>query len=244
MKIGIISDIHANFAALYESLNFFSKEAVDKIVCAGDISGYGGQPNECIDILRERNIICISGNHDLALPFCFDFSDTGNPAEEALIWQKRVLKEENKKFIYNLKAEIVLSEISLKLVHSTPASPSDKYINNEKDIYDAFKSFDEKICIIGHTHIPAFYEFDNNDNKINKIFNNELILKDNCKYLINAGSIGQPRDGNPELCCLIYKTNENKITRYRLPYNIKAAQEAIKKAGLPLYLARRLEKGK
>ncbi len=236
----IISDVHANFEALHAVLDNLEKESFDALLFLGDSVGYGPDPNECIDLLRAHTNIVLAGNHDWAV---IGLTETGyfNPyAKAAIEWTIGVLTDKNKNFLKNLRLTETLEDDGIYLVHSTPKEPEQwHYLSHEYDARINFNYFEEKLCFVGHSHIPFIVE-KTPSGKIRFLYD-YVEIEDKNRYIINAGSVGQPRDGNPDAAYVLLKDNIIEIKR--VSYNIVLTQEKMRKAGLPSYLIDRLSLG-
>jgi len=222
MEIAFISDIHSNLEAFQIVLKKIKKMKIDKIFCAGDVVGYGANPSECIKIIKDLKIPCVKGNHDYAVVS----KDTSwfNPyAAGAIQWQFEQLNKIEIEFLDNLPERITMTIENLKvyMVHGSPKNPIWEYVYEENVGEEFVKELDCDILIIGHTHIP-------------------FIKKLKSCLVINAGSVGQPRDGINKASFIIFDTEKFDAKIMRLEYDIKTSAEKIIKAGLPTILAQRL----
>jgi diadenosine tetraphosphatase ApaH/serine/threonine PP2A family protein phosphatase len=236
MAIAIISDIHANLEALREVFNYIDGHNVEKVYCLGDIVGYGPNPNECIELIRDRCEAVIMGNHDYAAIGLANIEYFNEYAKMSTYWTIENISEDNLKYLRGLPFSHQTE--SLIFVHSSPSKPSSwYYVLSVQDARTEMQSFEEHICLIGHSHVPVVFSGQN--------FNRETTqkLQSNRKYIINVGSVGQPRDGNPNTCFTVLDEEKNIVEFVRLDYDIDATYEKIVKAGLPLFLAERLLKG-
>jgi diadenosine tetraphosphatase ApaH/serine/threonine PP2A family protein phosphatase len=233
MRIAIISDIHSNLEALKRALAEIEREKIDEVVCLGDIVGYGANPNECVDMVRVLTPHVILGNHDEA---AIDLSRTEffNPfARIAAEWTADTLTEENKDYIADLP--FTLDRNDLFFVHASPVDPGDwNYILTPSDAAENFHAVPSEVCFIGHSHVPEVFGED--------VWTRNIIRGE--KFIVNVGSIGQPRDGNPMLSFGIFDTEQWGYRNVRLEYDIDLAAFKIRKAGLPKNLADRLFVGK
>jgi predicted phosphodiesterase len=244
MKTAFISDIHSNYQALNSVLNYIHQEKAERIYCAGDIAGYCAQPNECISRLMEENVISVKGNHDEAVLSKNDPDNFSGPATEAIKWQKSVINDKSVKFLEVLRGSLVLNDISIRITHGSPDSPElYKYILSGGDVREDFESFDEQICIVGHSHKPVIFRQEIKTRQCGEISGNGVKIEEGYKYIINLGSVGQPRDGNPKACVYIYDTDRKIFIRTRHEYDISGAQQQIMATPLPVVLAERLEEG-
>ncbi len=232
MRFAIISDIHANLEALSTALETIEKEAVDKVLCLGDIVGYGANPNECVELVREHSSVVLLGNHDLA---AVDLSVaeffTAN-ARTAAHWTAETLTPGNRDFLKGLPYTAVVEDALL--VHSSPQEPEEwHYIISEFDASRMFPSFHEAICFIGHSHIPGVFPESSSAEQVGR----------GERFIVNVGSIGQPRDGNPDLSFGIFDSSGWEYRNIRLAYDAESAARKIREAGLPRMLAERILQG-
>ncbi len=243
MNIGFISDIHSNFEALRAVLSFFKKEKVEQVICAGDIIGYGAEPNECIETIKNVSVLNVYGNHEAALTGLLPEENFNTYAKEAIDWHRNKVKTDNFDFIHELKLEAVFDKF-IKIVHASPVRPQQfPYLITEREYAEALISYREKICIVGHTHAPAVFYYDAERYHFGEISNDTFLIEGDFKYIINVGSVGQPRDGDKRACCGIYDYETNIFKIRRVEYDFMAARNKIIKAGLPPFLGERLMYG-
>ncbi len=232
MKYAIISDIHSNLEALQKALSIIDGKNVDEIICLGDVVGYGANPNECVNIVRSRCSTIVLGNHDAAALDTSLAHDFNVIARKAVVWTAEHLTEESKAFLSSLP--MVERKENILFVHSSPQSPEAwDYIIDSDDAVSAIGHFEEKICFIGHTHVPGIFSYRGRAKSITM----------NDKYLVNVGSIGQPRDGNPKLAFGIFDSTAWEYELFRSQYDIQKAAEKIYAAKLPEELGNRLMYG-
>lgn len=244
MKFGIISDIHSNSEALDCALN--NMEKVDEFICLGDIVGYGADPNYCVKKIKDLNCRCIGGNHDFGVIGKININYFNDAARKAILWTSQQLEENNKKFLLNLNKKIQVIE-NIFAVHGSPREPIFEYILDENSAYDIFTKYDFKIYFIGHSHLAGCFSFNKSNNQVNYtdfINGGYIEILKNKRYIINCGSVGQPRDGNPDASYGIYDTEYKVIKIYRISYPIYLTQKKIINAGLPKILADRLSWGR
>lgn len=241
MRYGIFADVHSNLEAFQAVLDAFRNEGVERYIFVGDIVGYGADPIECISLLRQLNPIMVAGNHDWAAAGLFDKKWMNPHAEKAITWTESVLSDEDKGFLKSM--ELTNQTDTIGVVHGSLDKPEMfKYVF---DIFEAEISLEESlnhICFIGHTHSPVVFFM--NDANVNYTLDNQATIYDGTRYLINVGSVGQPRDGNPHACYCVYDSQTRLLERKRVPYDIRKAQEKILNAGLPHILADRLPQGR
>ncbi len=243
MKIGIISDIHGNAEALHSVLK--ELEDVDQIVCLGDIVGYGADPVYCIEKIRELEAPCIKGNHEGAITGELDLYYFNEDAQQAIQWTKRQLKEQHFGYLSRLKRKITIHKDVLG-VHGSPRQPLWEYILDKQTADEIFSHFDFQIYFIGHSHIAGYFTFQRKNRVVhyfNAIDGVEVTIQQDCSYIINCGSVGQPRDRNPQASFVIFDTEQLNAHIIRVSYPISRAQDKISKAKLPQFLAERLALG-
>jgi len=243
MKIGIISDIHSNSEAIDSVLK--NIKDVDEFICLGDIVGYGADPNYCIEKVKGLNCRCIGGNHDFAVAGKVNINYFNYTARAAILWTSLQLKKENLNFLLNLKNKIEFKD-NVFAVHGSPENPLLEYILDKDTASLIFSKFDFKIYFVGHSHLAGCFSFNENNNQINYMnFSNggHIEINKNKRYIINCGSVGQPRDGNPKASYGIYDLEYGTVNIYRVSYPINLTQKKIINAGLPRSLADRLGYG-
>ncbi|MEW6068917.1 MAG: metallophosphoesterase family protein [Nitrospirota bacterium] len=240
MYYAVISDVHSNLDALEAVFNDIKKRKIEKIFFIGDAVGYGPDPNECIDILVKRCKILLAGNHDWGVLGLTDISYFNEYARYAVEWTKEVLTESNIKLLQSFHVKKEVKNDDMLLVHSTPKNPEEwHYLLTLWDAELNFQYFENRFCFIGHSHKPVIIErFPSGELGVHK---ETTRFKKTNRYIINAGSVGQPRDGDPRACYAI--VDDEKIEIVRIPYNIKAVQEKMKKRHLPGPLIERLSRG-
>jgi putative phosphoesterase len=229
VRIAIISDIHSNLEALQAVLENIKEKDVEKIFCLGDVVGYGADPNECVALVRKHCETTLLGNHDnAAVDLSLTKSFTTN-ARIAAEWTSKNLSGESRQFLRSLPFSSKLLDVMF--VHSSPFQPEEwHYVLSVIDVVPALRSFAEPICFIGHTHVPLIYSEVGRVGRIRK----------GTKALVNVGSVGQPRDGNPRASYGVFDTKMWEYENARVEYDIDQAAGKIMDAGLPRALADRL----
>ena len=232
MRIAIISDIHGNLPALEAVLKEVSELKADVCYCLGDTVGYGPFPDECLDLVRDRCKIVLKGNHDSGLIGETSLDDFNQHGLKAILWSQQRVRKDNWDYIRSLPYSAV--DNGLTLAHSSPHRPNAwTYILTLRAAQENFAAFTTELCFIGHTHVPVIIGEDSSINKFRK----------DCRFIINVGSVGQPRDGNPEAAFGVYDTDLRSYSLVRVPYDIERMEKAIREAELPEFLARRLSQG-
>ncbi|NQU95553.1 MAG: metallophosphoesterase family protein [Candidatus Omnitrophica bacterium] len=240
MRYGIISDIHGNLEALRVAKKVLSREKLDKVLCGGDIVGYGADPGECIKNVKELCSDIVCGNHDAASCNLSDAANFNSTAKKAIEWTREKLTSEENAFIKGLS--LVYKNQHLTLVHGTLKDPGAFHYMLDGDAARAtFHLMKTPVAFVGHTHVPGLFVYKNN--RINFFYKEKARISKGEKAIVNTGSVGQPRDGDPRLCYCVYDTQRSTIELKRLPYDIEKAQAKIEKSGLPSFLAHRLSGG-
>ncbi len=239
-RYAVISDVHSNLESLTAVLNDIDKEKIKKVLFIGDVVGYGPDPVGCIELIKKRCTYAVAGNHDWAV-IGYTPSDYFNyNARVAIEWTKEQLGNDELEFLQSLSIVKVLRKESLFLVHASPKEPDAwSYILSLHDAEINFQYFNERICLIGHSHVPFIIERLPSGEIV--LYREKIEFKESCRYIINVGSVGQPRDGNPEAAYAIINDKYARIVRVR--YDIEMTQKKMKKAGLPEFLIERLSKG-
>lgn len=242
MRYAVISDIHSNLEALRAVLMDSSSFKVDNFICAGDIVGYAASPKECIAAVRSVcPKILIAGNHDYGVIELLDLEYFNERSRNAVLWTKGVLSQDDLDY---LKTFVLLrEEAKFTIVHGSLDNPGKfHYIFGRGDAYETVELMKTPVCFVGHSHVAEIFHF--RENKMTRSTGPKIKIEYEDKYVINAGSIGQPRDGDPRASYAVYDDEEGTVEIRRVEYDIKAAQRKIMDAGLPLWLASRLAEGR
>ena len=230
MIYGLFGDVHSNFDALFAVLKQMEKEGVKEYFCVGDIAGYASEPGKCIDILRNLNCQICAGNHDYGVVDKISIKDFNDDAHKAIVWQKEVLNTNDKQFLNDLP--LVVKNNRLVLVHGTLHNPGKfNYMIYFDEVEQTFNMLENKVCFIGHTHVPVAFFYKNGD--ISYSSDDIIDLSTWDKVIINTGSVGQPRDKDPRASYVLFDTDKNKIFFRRVKYNVENAVKKIYEAGLP-----------
>jgi predicted phosphodiesterase len=236
----VISDVHANLEALGAVLKDIEKRNVKGILFLGDAVGYGPDPNECVRLLKENCSVLLAGNHDWAVLGLTNVEYFNPVAKAAIRWTDENLAEKNRKIISGFSLVKLLKKESIFLVHSTPREPEEwHYLITLSDAEVNFRSFEQKVCLLGHSHSPFIVEKRSSGQMT--VHKEKARLNKNSRYIINVGSVGQPRDGDPRACYALL--NSEKIELIRVEYSIGETQRKMREAGLPEPLIQRLYYG-
>lgn len=240
MRYAVISDVHGNLEALEAVLGDVREKRADRLIFLGDAVGYGPNPNECVELLRKNCDIALAGNHDLAAVGLTSIEYFNEFAKAAILWTREVLKEKNRKFIETLPLIRKMKKGNMLLVHSTPKEPGAwHYLLTLWDAEVNFHYFDERICVLGHSHLPFVIERLPSGEMVTH--KSEAALGASHRYIINAGSVGQPRDRDPRACYLLI--GDDRAEFVRLEYDWAETQRKMREARLPVPLAERLSRG-
>jgi predicted phosphodiesterase len=242
MRYGIISDIHSNVDALASVVRELDGLEIGTLVCLGDIVGYGPSPNETCDLLRERNCIAIAGNHDEAAVMSSE-ADTFNAlARKAIVWTRDQLSESNRSYLRALPREYRFD--SFAIIHGAPGSPFD-YIQNVADAEAGFERVTAPLTFIGHTHVAEVYYQDGTGRTYHQRLSagGRIDIVPGYRYIINPGSVGQPRDRNPQASFATYDEAARLVEIRRVTYDVMRVRERMQDARLPVQLGDRLAIG-
>lgn len=241
MNCVIISDVHGNLEALLAVKKKIEEIAPDEVMFLGDAVGYGAAPNECIEALRDLTGIMIAGNHDFG---AVNLTDTRlfNPiAREAIDWTSEALTAANRDFLKNLPLSHV-EGADMRAVHATPFEPESwHYILSPNHALAEFEHFEETLCFIGHSHQPVIFELKDSETIVTRT--DAMRIERGRRYIVNVGSVGQPRDHDPRACLCLCNLESGDLHIERVEYDIDAAKKRILDAGLPPVLANRLSWG-
>lgn len=242
MKFGILADVHGNFEALEAVVRVLRDKGATRFICCGDIVGYGPDPNRCIETMRGMDCACVAGNHDCAAVGSIQTRDFNAAAANAILWTRDQLSESSRLYLENLP--LSYSEEPLFIVHSSPSAPGAwEYVLTLREAVREMKHYVDYVCVVGHSHRPLAVE--RLPGKAARLFREDVFdIRPGAKYFINAGSVGQPRDGDPRACALLYDAGNRSMTRLRVPYDVAAVQAKMRAAGLPEFVASRLETGR
>ncbi len=240
MRYGIFSDIHSNLEAFQQAIDHFKAQSIDRLICLGDVVGYGANPAECLKLLEKITPYVIAGNHEWAVTGKLEPEALNWHAKEAILWTSRRINKHNWKYLRSLP--LTYQEDDFYCVHGSLNEPEDfNYIMNSHQAQINFSRLNKQICFIGHSHIAEAFCLDRG--QIHYLQKKMINLEKNKKYTINVGSIGQPRDRDPRLSLCLYDSKKKSLEFKRIRYNTRAAADKIAKSGLPQFLAQRLYVG-
>ena len=243
MRVAVISDIHANLAALEAVLAAIDADPVDELWCLGDLVGYGPHPNETVALVRARAAVCLAGNHDLGVLGTISLDDFGGEAAVAARWTQSVLDADARSFLAALEPHGTRAGIGL--YHGSPRDPVWEYVLDGHAALRSLEAAPERHVLVGHSHAALQISLDVDDHLAGDLApaGTEVTIDDTARRLLNPGSVGQPRDGDPRAAWLVIDVESGRATFGRTTYPIGRTQAAIRAAGLPSGLAERLEHG-
>ncbi len=239
MRIAVISDIHSNLPALDAILASFG--TVDALWQLGDVVGYGPHPDEVVDRLRERGAIGVRGNHDAAALGGLAVAWFTPDARQAIEWTARRIGPETRAWLGGLPDRLVVGNVTL--VHGSPRDPVWEYVTGVSVARASLGAFATPFLLHGHTHVPVVFREDGRRLETLGPVAGSTLLLDDRRLLVNPGSVGQPRDGDPRASALVYDTEARSMTWLRVPYPVGETQAAMRAAGLPPRLVSRLDHG-
>ncbi|MBF0521032.1 MAG: metallophosphoesterase family protein [Nitrospirae bacterium] len=241
MPYAVISDVHANLTALEAVLKDIELRAIEDVYFTGDAVGYGPSPNQCVELLKKSCKILIAGNHDWAAINYTTADYFNDMALYAITWTADTLTPENIIEIENFKLLKSSAQRDALFVHATPKDPENwEYLMSINDARINFEHFEQRFCFIGHSHMPIMVSVDTESGKV--ITDKQRIeLEADCRYIINVGSVGQPRDNDPRAAYAVVDDDTAEIVR--VEYDIRKTQSEMESVGLPARLIDRLEYG-
>jgi predicted phosphodiesterase len=251
-RFGVISDIHGNLHALHAVMSRLGELQVDEIICLGDIVGYGPNPGACLDLVYKHCLVIVQGNHDEAIVNPDVAMGFNGPARDAIEWTRRRLGPLQLDALHRMKSVDGVGR-TVMCIHASPVPGPDDYVHDKRAAAMAFSGVDRPICLLGHTHVPMIFEAPDNDHEgilapgdiiaYLPRSGEEHAIQERRRYIINPGAVGQPRDCDPRASFGLLDLGASTFTVYRQEYDIRAAQEASERAGLPQVLAERLAVG-
>ena len=240
MKAAIISDIHGNVEAFQAVLSDMERQHISSVACLGDNVGYGPEPEAVVNLIREKEIPCVIGNHELALMKTGHLSRMNPTARRSAVMTRDLISSETMRYIGGLKSTMHFH--GALCVHGCPPASVVTYLTmlSEQDLVEVFRSYDERICFVGHTHELEWVRFDGLRVTRHPLGRAPVELKPDRRYIINAGSVGQPRDGDNRAKYVIWDPAEHWVQARFVPYDIAKTADRILELGLPEFNAARL----
>ncbi len=240
MRIAVLSDVHGNLEALEAVLADIERIGVDLLYSLGDVVGYGPSPGACLEVMRRHAAVSVAGNHDAAVAGCASLDDFNEFARSAVEWTAAQLDAGQLEYLRSLPYLYRAPE--LLLVHASPIEPERwHYIHGLADIDEHFAAFAERLCFVGHSHRPGVYAIGAGGSVARRGVREPL--RPEFRYLVNAGSVGQPRDRDARASYVLYDTADTSVEVRRVAYPVGKTQERMREAGLPSFLIDRLGAG-
>jgi predicted phosphodiesterase len=243
MRVVIVSDIHSNYVALEAVLA--AAGPYDELWNLGDTIGYGPRPNECMAVMRARASVMIAGNHDLACLGLVDLSDFNPEARAANIWNGAQLDPDHREALESLPPMLAVNERFL-VAHGSPRDAVWEYLLTRAQAQENFNRFDQQVCFIGHSHVPLCFQRSPGERAVGPHLPEDgetLVLRAGTRYIINPGSVGQPRNQDPRAAFAVLDSEAASVTFRRVEYDIAQTQQEMRAAQLPEPLAARLQYG-
>jgi predicted phosphodiesterase len=237
MRYGIFADVHSNLEALEAVISACRRDGARVLYCAGDIVGYGANPRECIELFEKYQVIAVCGNHDYAASSKMTTDDFNSDAAKALAWTKEQLDAQHVDYLSKLP--LTYQTDDFMMVHATLNNPEKfYYMTDVRESLDTFYLMERPVCFVGHNHVTQIFIRENQQHILANTLS--VYLKPGAKYIVNVGSVSQPRDGHPESSYCIFDPDLKRIEIKRVPYDIATASRKVLDAGLPEILAKRL----
>jgi diadenosine tetraphosphatase ApaH/serine/threonine PP2A family protein phosphatase len=241
MRVAVISDVHANLAALESVLAAVDADPVDAVWCLGDVVGYGPSPNECCDLVRTRANVVLCGNHDLAVRGTIDLAEFSGDAGVAARWTQTVLRDDALEWLNGL-APLGTAD-GVALFHGSARDPIWEYVLSDEAAAATLLATSEQLVLVGHSHVALHVALRGTELEGGLAPAGTVLGLGEARWLLNPGSVGQPRDGDPDAAYLVLDLEARTATFRRVPYDIARTQAAIRDAELPELLALRLAVG-
>ena len=242
MRYGIFSDVHSNLEALTACISALQEAGCERIACLGDIVGYGAEPDECVDIVRDVADVVVIGNHDASVVGLHDASHAHLAAQQAFLYSRRALKDSNVEWLQGLT--YVHEEQDVCFCHGSPIDAENfEYVFSLDKAATLNERFDTlaNITFVGHSHLTTSFVV--TPRLALQVSSPRFQIREGSKYVFNVGSVGQPRDRDSRACCVVYDTDARSVTFLRVEYDIEAAAQKIVDAQLPPSFAERLYHG-
>jgi len=247
VRYAVLSDVHGNLEALSAVLADAASEGALGVLCLGDAVGYGADPVACVELLGERSTGMVAGNHEYGALGLLDLRWFNPAARAAALWTREQLGADHQGYLSGLPLSSALGEATC--VHASPRRPEEwEYLLSAEDGFEAFADFATRLCFVGHSHRPGVWSLGSSGPAHEDLggpawHDHRVPFHDGRRYIVNVGSVGQPRDRDPRAAYVVWDEDERSITLRRVMYDHKAAAAKILRAGLPRALADRLAHG-
>jgi diadenosine tetraphosphatase ApaH/serine/threonine PP2A family protein phosphatase len=240
MRVAVISDVHANYRALEAVLTEIDAQGVDELWCLGDTVGYGPLPNECCEEVERRAEVCLVGNHDLVVLGQLSVGEFNYEAAAAAAWTADVLTEESRRFLRRLEPSATVDGVDL--FHASARDPVWEYVLTEESARATFELAHAPLVLVGHSHVALALTLDG-EQVAGGLAPAEAEVQLEGRWLLNPGSVGQPRDGDPRAAWLLLDLEQRFAVFRRVEYPVEETQNELRERGLPRSLAARLARG-
>ena len=241
MRVAVVSDIHANLHALEAVLAAVDADPVDGLWCLGDVVGYGPKPNECCDLVRERASFALCGNHDLAVRGTIDLADFSGDAGVAASWTRGVLRDDSLAWLNGLEPSGAVEGV--ELFHGSARDPVWEYVLSDEAAATTLLLTESQVVLVGHSHVALQIALRGRELAGGLAPDGTVLGLGEARWLLNPGSVGQPRDGDPHAAYLVLDLEARTATFRRVPYDVEQTQAEMRDAALPEMLALRLAVG-
>jgi predicted phosphodiesterase len=241
MRVAVISDIHSNLHALEAVLAALDADPPDELWCLGDLVGYGPKPNECCALVQPRAAVCLSGNHDLAVLGTIDLAEFSGDAGAAAAWTRDVLEDDARTYLSGLQPSGKARGVAL--FHGSARDPVWEYVLSDEAAEATFLRTEEPLVLVGHSHAALQISLRETVLEGGLAPDGTALELSGARWLLNPGSVGQPRDGDPRAAFLVLDLDAHRAAFRRVAYDIELTQSEMRDAGLPQLLADRLSLG-
>jgi predicted phosphodiesterase len=243
MRVAVISDIHGNLHALDAVVRAVEQEKPDAVWCLGDLVGYGPRPNDCCAKVAARADICLAGNHDLGVLGELPLDDFSFEAAESARWTQEVLDKDARSYLESLESSTTLDDPPVGLYHASPRDPIWEYVLDVFSMRASLEDTSTPLVLVGHSHVPLLGALEDGRLRAEHAPDGTEVDLSAGRLLLNPGSVGQPRDGDPRAAFLLLDLGEQKASFHRVEYPVEQTQAEIRELGLPDALAERLTHG-
>lgn len=243
MRVAVISDIHGNLHALDAVLSAVDEDRPDAVWCLGDLVGYGPRPNPCCSRVAARADICLAGNHDLGVLDRLSLDEFSYEAAASARWTRGVLSDASRRYLESLLTDARVPESDVELFHASPRDPVWEYVLDAGSMRASLEHSDAELILVGHSHVPLTVVLENGSLRADHAPDGTVVDLSQGRLLMNPGSVGQPRDGDPRAAFLLLDLDERTALFRRVDYDIERTQLEIRERGLPGALAERLAHG-
>jgi diadenosine tetraphosphatase ApaH/serine/threonine PP2A family protein phosphatase len=243
MRVTVVSDIHGNLHALESVLAALERERIDALWCLGDLVGYGPRPNPCCAAIAARADVCLAGNHDLGVLGAVPLEDFSPDAAVSARWTRAVLGVAARSYLEELSPEARVGDLGIELYHASALDPVWEYVLDPISMRASIDASRSRIVLVGHSHVPLVALLDGDDFRGGHAPAGTVVELNGSKALLNPGSVGQPRDGDPRAAYLVLDLATNTARFHRVDYPVERTQAEIRERALPAPLAERLAHG-